>query len=428
MLREVIMKKRDTSPRAVNITRRQMIKMSVGAVAAGSFGFPAIISAASDTIRVGHITPRSGFLGVFGDYGFRGVSLAVEELNAAGGLLGREVDLFAEDSVGSHMAPTKAQKLIERRKVHFLVGEISSGSGGGVMATANRLKTMYMQTGCNSDALRGEKCNRFTFHVEAGNTMYTKTIGNWQDRAGNVKGKKFYMLTADYAFGHDLARVSTRFLTERGGTVMANELVATNTPDYSPYILKIKEAKPDFVYINLAGSDQTTLLKQYKEFGLPFRLSGGVMDTAGFWGAGIDSITGYWQSLWYHKIQTESSLAFAKAFRDKYKLPPENQAWGDYMGVKLMAAAMTEAKSTDPAKIIPLLESGMDFDIMKPRRGHFRKWDHSLLQQMFVVKVKDKDKMEDKWDIFEIIEPSPGDNEPLDAIQPTMEENPCKMA
>ena len=89
---------------------------------------------------------------------------------------------------------------------------------------------------------------------------------------------------------------------------------------------------------------------------------------------------------------------------------------------------MNEAKSTDPAKILPLLESGMDFDIMKPRRGHFRNWDHSLLQQMFVVKVKDKDKMEDKWDIFEIVEASPGDNEPLDVIQPTMAENPCKMA
>jgi branched-chain amino acid transport system substrate-binding protein len=427
MPKEEIMKKRDTSPLAAKVTRRQMIKMSAGAVAAASLGFPAIISAASDTIRIGHITPRSGFLGVFGDYGFRGVNLAVEELNAAGGILGREVDLFTEDSVGSHMAPTKAQKLIERRKVHFLVGEISSGSGGGVMATAKRLKTLYMQTGCNSDALRGAKCNAFTFHVEGGNTMYTKTIGNWQDRAGNVKGKNFYMLTADYAFGHDLARVSTRFLTEKGGKVMANELIATNTPDYSPYILKIKDAKPDFVYLNLAGSDQTTFLKQYKEFGLLFKLSGGVMDTAGFWGAGIDSITGYWQSLWYHKIQTKSSIAFEKAFRDKYKKPPENQAWGDYMGVMIMAAAMNEAKSTDPAKIIPLLESGMDFDILKPRRGYFRNWDHQLLQQMFVVKVKDKDKMEDKWDIFEIVEPSPGDNEPLEAIQPTMEENPCKL-
>lgn len=409
------------------LSRRQILKSGTVALMAGAVGFPAIIRAQSDTIRIGHITPRSGFLGTLGDYGFRGVNLAVEEINAAGGILGREVDLFSEDSVGSAVAPTKAQKLIERRGVHFLVGEISSGSGGGVMATAARLKTLYMQTGCNSDALRGEKCNRYTFHVEAGNTMYTKTIGNWQHRAGNVKGKKFYMLTADYAFGHDLARVSTRFLTDKGGTIMANELIATGTPDYSPYILKIKAANPDFVYINLAGADQTTFLKQYKEYGLPFKVSGGVMDTAQFWGAGIESITGYWQSLWYHGLSTDSSKAFTAAFTEKYKKPPENQAWGDYIGVKIMAQAMEEAKTTDPQKLITLLESGMEFDILKPRQGQFRKWDHSLLQQMFVVKVKDKADMPDKWDIFEIVEASPGDNEPLGTIQPTKAENACKM-
>ena len=100
---------------------------------------------------------------------------------------------------------------------------------------------------------------------------------------------------------------------------------------------------------------------------------------------------------------------------------------GDYIGVKIMAAAMEEAKSVDPAKIIPLLESGMEFDILKPRKGHFRKWDHSLLQQMFVVKVKDKAEMQDEWDIFEIVEASPGDNEKLDVIQPTQSENMCVM-
>jgi branched-chain amino acid transport system substrate-binding protein len=156
-----MMKKHDQT-NTNEISRRNLLKTSlVGAstVAAASLGFPGILRAADDTIRVGHLTPRSGFLGTLGDYGFRGVNLAVEELNAAGGILGREVDLFSEDSVGSAVAPTKAQKLIEKRKVHFLVGEISSGSGGGIMATANRLKTIYMQTGCNSDSLRGEKCN-----------------------------------------------------------------------------------------------------------------------------------------------------------------------------------------------------------------------------------------------------------------------------
>ena len=151
------------------------------------------------------------------------------------------------------------------------------------------------------------------------------------------------------------------------------------------------------------------------------------MDTAGFWAAGIESITGYRQSLWYHGMQTESSQAFTKAFIEKYKKPPENQAWGDYMGVKIMAAAMEEAKTTDTNKLITLLESGMEFDILKPRAGTFRKSDHSLLQEMFVVKVKDEADMADKWDIFEIVEASPGKNEMLDAIQPTQEENACHM-
>jgi branched-chain amino acid transport system substrate-binding protein len=124
-------------------------------------------------------------------------------------------------------------------------------------------------------------------------------------------------------------------------------------------------------------------------------------------------------------MDTPSSKAFAEAFTEKYKKPPENQAWGDYIGVKIMAAAMEEAKSTDPAKLIPLLESGMQFDILKPRKGYFRKWDHSLLQQMFVVKVKDKADMKDEWDIFEIVEASPGDSENLELIQPTQAENMC---
>ena len=130
--------------------------------------------------------------------------------------------------------------------------------------------------------------------------MYTKTIGTWQKAENKIKGAKWYMLTADYAFGHDLFRVSSRFLNENGGTVLANDMVPTNTSDYSAYILKLRQAKPDFIYINLAGVDQTTFLKQYKEYNLPFPIAGGVMDTQPFWSAGIDSISGHWQSLWYH--------------------------------------------------------------------------------------------------------------------------------
>ena len=408
------------------LSRRTLLKTA--ATGALTLGMPAVVRAQPEAIRIGHLTPRTGFLGQLGEYGFNAAQMAVDETNTAGGVLGRKVELIAEDSVNPGVAVTKAQKLVERDKVLCLVGEISSASALAIGEQANRLKVVFVNSGANSDALRGASCNRFMFHVEGCNTMYTKTIGTWQKSKNLIKGAKWYMLTADYAFGHDLFRVSSRFLTENGGTVLANDMVPTNTPDYSAYILKIRQAKPDFVYVNLAGTDQTTFLKQYKEYSMPFPLAGGVMDTIPFWAAGIDALSGHWQSLWYHGLPVPAAQAFTKRYSDKHGKPPDNQAWGDYVAVKILLQAMAETKSTEAAKWVPYFEKGASFDILKGRKGSFRDWDHQLLQEMYVVKVKDKKDAKDKWDIFELVQTVPGANESLEVIQPTKQENPCTLA
>ena len=415
------------STRPESGARRDFVKSTAIAGAGALLGFPALLRA-EDTIKLGHLTPRTGFLAQIGEYGFRGASLAVEEANAAGGVLSRKIELVSEDSVNPATAVTKAQKLIERDKVLALIGEISSASGLAIAEQAKRGKIVYINTGCNSDELRGKSCNRYMFHVEGCNTMYTKTIGHWQLAAKKlVPGSRWYFLTADYAFGHDLYRVSSRFLQEHGGVNLGNDLVPTNTADYSAYILKIRQAKPDFVYLNLAGADQTNFLKQYREYSLPYPLAGGVMDTVPFWAAGIDSISGHWQSLWFHGLTTPGAAAFTKRFVDKFGLPPDNQAWGDYIAVRIMLQAMAETKSTETAKIVEYFEKGASFDLLKARKGTFRPWDHQLLQEMYVVVVKDKAKMKDKWDIFDLVETVPGSGESLEMIQPTQQENPCTL-
>jgi len=411
-------------------SRRRALKQTAALAAASALplGFPAIVRGQADAIVLGHLTPRTGFLGQAGEQGFRGAALAVEEANAAGGVLGRKLELIAEDSVNPATAVNKAQKLIERDKAVCLIGEVSSASALAIGEQALRLRTPFFNTGANSDALRGQNCNRFMFHVEGSNTMYTKTIGTWQKQNNLIKGARWYFLTADYAFGHDLYRVSSRFLQENGGVVLANDMVPTNTADYSSYILKIRSLKPDYLYLNLAGVDQTTFLKQYREYNLPFPLTGGVMDTVGFWAAGLDSISGVWQSLWYHGLTNPGARAFTRRFFDKYKLPPDNQAWGDYIGVRIVLQTIAETRGTDPIAIIQHLEKGASFDLLKDRKGSFRAWDHQLLQEMYVVKVKDKAQSKDKWDIFEVVEAVPGAKESLELIQPTQAENPCRMA
>ncbi len=420
---------KDKTQQALQASRRDIVKKiaTISAAAALPIGFPAIVRGASDTIRIGHLTPRTGFLGQIGEYGFKGINLAVEEANMAGGVLGRKIELIAEDSVNPQTAVTKAQKLVERDKVVCLIGEISSASGLAIGDQAQRYKIPFFNTGCNSDALRGANCRRYMFHIEGCNTMYTKTIGTWQLQKNLIKDARWYFLTADYAFGHDLYRVSSRFLEQNGGVLVNNVYVPTNTMDYSAYILKIRRAKPDFVYLNLAGVDQTTFLKQYREYGLPYKLAGGVMDTLPFWAAGLDNLSGHWQSLWYHEIDVPAAREFTDRFIIRFGYPPENQAWGDYVGTRIVLQTIAETKSTNAQKIVAHLEKGAEFDLLKARKGTFRRWDHQLLQEMYVVKVKNKANSKNRWDIFDVIEAVPGAKLGLEAIQPTRAENACTL-
>jgi branched-chain amino acid transport system substrate-binding protein len=187
-----------------DVTRRTLLKGVAGTTALVGIGMPAIVKAQSDVIRIGHLTPITGFLGPLGEFAQMGVQLAADEINAGGGVLGRKIELVMEDSVNPQTASAKAERLIERDKVAMIIGEISSASALAIGQVANRTKTVFINTGANSDALRGASCNPFMFHIEAANSMMVTAVGSYLKNENMIKGKKWYSLTADYAFGHDL--------------------------------------------------------------------------------------------------------------------------------------------------------------------------------------------------------------------------------
>jgi branched-chain amino acid transport system substrate-binding protein len=408
-------------------SRRRLIKGTAALAAGGLLGVPAILRGQGEAIRIGHLTPRTGFLGQIGEYGYRGATLAVDETNTAGGVLGRPVQLIAEDSVNPATAVTKAQKLYERDRVVASLGEINSASVAAVAQVAARARRIHFNTGGNSDEVRGKLCNRYLFHVEGNNTMHVRAIGQWLKEAGRIRGAKWYFLVADYAFGHDLYRASSQFLREAGGIEAGRDMIATNTQDFSAYILKIRQARPDFVFSCLAGIDITNFMRQYREYQLPYPVTGGANDTGLFWAAGIDSLSGYWQTMWYHTLDVPAARAFARAFRARFGMPPENGAWADYVGVRILLQAIAETGSTDSEKLVDYFDSGASFDVLKARKGVFAR-NHQLLQEMYVVRIKEKGEMQDQWDIFDIVRPVPGPDHPLTLIQPSQQENPCPMA
>ena len=409
-------------------SRRKLITGSAamaGIAALGGLGFPAIIHAQSEKIKIGHLTPRTGFLGALGEYSVMAVTLAVEEVNKAGGVMGRQIDLIAEDSVNPSTASSKAQRMFERDNIAALVGEISSASALVIAQVAGRNKKIFVNSGANSDELRGKGCNKYMFHVEVANTTNVKACGQALLRDGLIKGKKLYALTADYAFGHDLLRVAKIFLSANAGNLMGDELIATDVTDFSPYLLKIRQSKPDVVVCNLAGNQTTNFIKQYAEFGLPYPIAGFNINSADAWAAGADNFAGTWPMTWHHDINTPTSKAFVAAFTKKFGKPPENQAWGDYVALKAVVQAMNETKSLDSDKLIAYFEKGAEFDILKPRKGYFRAWDHQLMQEMYTITPKPKGKAKDQWDFIALGSVLPAAGQSLELLAPTRDENAC---
>jgi len=379
-------------------TRRRTVVAGASALAA--LGFPALVRGQSDVIRIGHLTPRTGFLGPLGEYAVQAADMAVAEINAAGGIDGRKLELLKEDSVNPQTASTKAERMIERDKVACIIGEISSAAGLTISQVAERTKTLFINTGCNSDELRGKGCKKFMFHIESQNSMYVKTCGRSLLQQGLVKGKKWFSLTADYAFGHDLLRVSKRFMSANGGDFAADKLVPTDATDFSPLLLEIRSAKPDLVISNLAGNQITNFLKQYGEFGLNFPVAGFGFDTALAWAAGKGNFLGTWPVVWHHLIDTPATRKFVGDFQKRYGRPPENQAWGDYNAIMLTAQAMRETKSTDSLKLVEHFERGAKFGLMKTREGWFRKSDHQMMHEMYTVQALPAAEIKNAFDIF----------------------------
>jgi branched-chain amino acid transport system substrate-binding protein len=407
--------------------RRTVLKASAAFAGASAIGFPAIVSGQTDKIKIGHLTPLTGFLGALGAYAQLGIRMAQEEINSAGGVMGRQLDIVSEDSVNPATAATKAQRMLEQDGAAFLMGEINSASAVTIMQVAARNKRFYLQIGARSDALRGKNCNRYTFHVDIPSHVMVYAVGKALVRDNMMKGKKFYTLTADYIFGHDLGNAAKQFFSENGGTVIGDELVATDVTEFSPFLLKIRQAKPDVVCSNLAGNQVTNLIKQYAEFGLPYPIVGFNLNTADAWAAGEGNLSGTWPTVWYHTLDVPSSKTFVANFIKKYNKPPENHAWIEYVSLKMMAQAMAETKSTDTEKLIAYFESEAKFDILKARQGYFRKWDHQLMQEAYPFTVKAKGKAKDQWDQLELGGAVPAANESLEVLSVNKEQNACVM-
>ena len=178
--------------------------------------------------------------------------------------------------------------------------------------------------------------------------------------------------------------------------------VPLNTPDYSSFILKIRQAKPDMILGGVPAGDLSTFLKQWNEMGMKGTIpicEIAIGDTD-IWAVGPDAATGLYTSLWWYNNPNNppEEKDFAAAYQKKYGKPAADKAWMGWIAAKSLFESIELAKSTETEAIIKGLESWKGGSATNPY--YWRKGDHQMLLRNLVVQVKPK--ITDKWDYFDV--------------------------
>jgi len=361
--------------------RATLVATFVGAASASAL--------AAEPIKIGVVTPLTGTYAPIGQQVRWGIELATKEINAAGGVLGRPVELLFEDEEANPAVATqKAEKLFQVSKVDFLTGTVNSGSTLAVGQLAERNNRLASTTVSFSDAITGDKCSPNVFRVNARAGQQSAALAEWL--AKEKANAPVYFLGPDYEMGRNTVAAFKAASEARGMKTVGEVFAPLGNKDYSPFFGQIRAARPSVLYTSVAGNDTARLFTQLDEYGLRKNLlivgaSGTV--TSQNMGALGKVAEGYVTGVGYSpEIDTAENRKFLAAFRAAYSADPDLYGADSYGLVYFYKAAVEKAKSTDTDKVRAAMR-GLKW--MTPQgEKEMRAGDHQAVQDMYAVKVE----------------------------------------
>ena len=379
------------------------------------------IARAAEPIRIGVLLAKTGQIAAQTEYLANGTFLAMEERGNK--VMGQPAELVWLDEPTPQAATQNMQKLVQENKVVAILGGSLSSNALAEEATALQLKIPFVCNNAAATEISGKNCNRYTFRLNTPVAVQQKMLAPYAAKFG----KKWYHITASFAFGQDILRSSREELKAIGGTEVGVDEVPLNTADFSSFILKIRQAKPDVVVGGLSAGDLSTFLKQWNELGMkgkiPF-VEIAIGDTD-IWAVGPDAATGIFTKMWYYKNPDNppEEKAFAASYEKKYGKPAADKAWMGWITARSLFESIDAAKATDAMAIIEGLES---WKVQSGTTSYsYRRFDHEMLVRNLAVQVKDK--ITDKWDYFDVKATLPENPADLDKVFGTQEEVGCRM-
>ena len=342
----------------------------------------------SKVVKIGDLGSKVGVFEGYGKYQTMGMQMAVEELNARGGVLGHRIEIVSEDDE-TKPAPAvrKAEKLILQDDVKLVVGAVSSGATMAVMDVTKKHKTIHWNSVSCAEFMRTTKFHKYYFSNQPDSRMQANGLAKY---ILDKMGKKVYIFYTDYAMGQSDGRQFKTAFEKLGGEVVGVAGAPLDTKDFSPWFGGINGSGADVLFLAFAGTDSLRLMTQLHSFGM----------TKKYKLAGIDCfllqqdlpaiaepMEGFVQLNHFSAFNPDPNMqAFNAKFKKKFGIDA-NIAAGAYDAVLFWAGAVEKAKTFDADKVAEAHE-GMCLDKTHIGRQCVRKEDHQVVMDMHLYRVE----------------------------------------
>jgi branched-chain amino acid transport system substrate-binding protein len=371
---------------------------------------------AKDMVVIGLNAPELGPYGKEGLDQRRAAEMAVEEINAEGGILGKKIKLVQRDTKSNpRIAKENAIELFEKEGAQMIFGGVSSAVAQVVGKVAKMKEKIFFATSAYSTDLTAEEGHRYVFRECSDSRMAAKVLSSYLKK--NYSGKSYFYVTVDYNWGWTTEDVFRRFTDTMDKYQHRSFLTKLGADDFKSVLSMAWEVGTEVLVLNLFGRDMEIALKQAYELGFTKKMKIVVpnitLDMAD--GAGPEVMEGVLSTTpWYWKLPFEENqakgMAFVKKYEEKYDRYPSSSGASAYVILYQYKEAVERAKTFDSLAVIKALEDHKYIGLKDEQQ--WRGFDHQSLQTVYAVKGKNpeevkKDKRQS--DYFEVINKMKGE-------------------
>jgi branched-chain amino acid transport system substrate-binding protein len=358
---------------------------------------------AQDKVKIGVLNDQTGVFSVYQGIGsVIAAQLAVEDYGAKAA--GKTVEVVAADHQNKpDIGVGIARRWYENENVDAIMDLPNSAIALAVAGISEQKNKVMIGSGAGTAMLTGERCTPNTVHWTYDTYAYGRGLGKAVVAKG---GKKWFFITADYAFGHDLEKQAVEAVKAAGGEIVGTVRHPLGAADYASFLLQAQASGADIVGIANAGDDTITLMKQAAEFGLTKkqRLVGLILALNGLPSLTLQAAQGAQIMNPFYWDLNEQTRAFAKRFAEKHpqKNYPNDQQAGVYSAVTHYLKAVDKVGSASDGKAVVAAMKAMPTDDPLFGKGYIRR-DGRKIHPLYLLEVKKPDESTSKWDLLKVV-------------------------